>query len=195
MKKRTERGYNLVELLVAIAVLGVVLMSVLSLFLWGRKNVYSGKQMTTAIAIGTRVMEDLAPLTKEDIYKGLFAITDTAVGSDFKFGNPQKDYADAAIRSTSATVTVTPAQADLNKESALAGAPKFLTDGWKKQLEDDKGKPRLDDGSITVIMMPRSDTVDPPRFGNSAVMQVRVVVSWLENRRRREVILDSVKAQ
>lgn len=192
-----QRGYNLIELLVAIAILGVVLLSILSLFLWGRKNVHSGKQMTTAIAIGTRVIEDLAPLTKEDIYEGLFAINDTASGGTFKFGNPQREYTDAAIRSTNANIAVTPAQADILKESSVTGAPKVLTDSWKKQLEDASGKPRLDDGAVTVIMMPRADagSAGAPRFGPSAVMQIRVVVSWIENRRRREVILDTVKAQ
>ncbi len=194
-RSNVQRGYNLIELLIAIAILGVVLLSILSLFVWGRKNVYSGKQMTTAIAVGTRVMEDLAPLTKEDIYEGLFAINDTATGSTFKYGNPVREYRNAAIRSTSSTVVVTPTQSELNKESTVTGAPNVLTDSWKKQLEDAAGKARLDDGAVTVIMMPRADTNNPPQFGSSAVMQIRVIVSWVENRRRREVILDSVKAQ
>ena len=36
MKKQNQRGYNLIELLVAIAILGVVMLSILSLFVWGR---------------------------------------------------------------------------------------------------------------------------------------------------------------
>lgn len=194
MSKRSERGYSLIEILVAIALLGVVLMAIMSLFIWGRKNVHSGKQLTTAIAVGTRVMEDLQPLTKEDIYEGVFAINDTATGSDIKFGTPERTYANAAIRSTKAWTGYT----DIQLENAKG--PKFLTTAWKKQLEetltDTTTRPRLDDGSVTVIMMPR---VDPdngtPQFKNSSIMQVRVIVSWLENRRRRELILDSVKAQ
>lgn len=194
MIKRAERGYSLIELLVAIAILGVVLLSILSLFVWGRKNVYSGKQLTTAIAIGTRVMEDLAPLTKEDIYEGVFAITDTSTGANIKFGTPERDYANAAIRSTKAWTGYT----DIQKENSTG--PKFLTGAWKTQLEeklsDGTYRPRLADGSVTVIMMPRVDPNNTPaQFQNASVMQVRVVVSWLENTRRRELILDSVKAQ
>lgn len=194
MKKQSQRGYNLIELLVAIAILGVVLLSILSLFLWGRKNVYSGKQMTTAIAVGTRVLEDLQPLTKEDIYEGLFQISDTVGGTNIKFGTPSKDYANAAIRSTKAWTGYT----DIQKENP--SGPMFLTKAWKDQLEETLSdgttkKPRLDDGSVTVILMPRAGETNPARFGNASVMQVRVVVSWLENRRQREVILDTVKAQ
>ena len=194
MSKRSERGYSLIEILVAIALLGVVLLAIMSLFIWGRKNVHSGKQLTTAIAVGTRVMEDLAPLTKEDIYEGVFAINDTATGTDIKFGTPEQTYENAAIRSTKAW----PGYTDIQKENTAG--PKFLTVAWKNQLEetltDTTKRPRLDDGSVTVIMMPR---VDPdngtPQFQNSSIMQIRVIVSWLENRRRRELILDSVKAQ
>ena len=70
-----------------------------------RKNVFSGKQMTTAIAIGTRAMEDLAPLTKSDIYNGVFDIADTATGTaSLKFGWPEQTYTNAAIRSTNASL-------------------------------------------------------------------------------------------
>jgi prepilin-type N-terminal cleavage/methylation domain-containing protein len=193
MKRQHQRGYNLIELLIAIAILGVVLLSVLSLFIWGRKNVYSGKQMTTAIAIGTRVVEDLAPLTKEDIYNGVFDITDAATGTQIKFGNPEKTYENAAARSTKAGIIAS--YADLQKQRALG--PKFL-DKWTLQLQETlpngTKRDRLLDGAVTVILTPASDTVTPAKFGTAAIMRVRVIVSWSENRRRREIILDSVKA-
>lgn len=193
MNERRQRGYSLIELLVAIAMLGVVMLSILSLFVWGRKNVHSGKQMTTAVAIGTRVLEDLAPLTKEDIYEGIFAIADTDTGKDIKFGNPSRDYRNAAIRSTKAWTGYT----DIQKENATGS--KFLTTAWKNQLEETltngTKRPRLDDGAVTVIMMPRVDTNATEQFKSASVMQVRVIVSWLENNRHRELILDSVKAQ
>lgn len=194
MKKHSQRGYNLIELLVAIAILGVVMLSILSLFVWGRKNVYSGKQMTTAIAVGTRVLEDLQPLTKADIYDGLFDITDDSTGANIKFGNPEREYRNAAIRSTKAWTGYT------NVQTQNATGPLFLTKAWTDQLQETLSdgttkRPRLDDGAVTIIMMPRADTVNPEKFGTASVMQIRVVVSWLENRRHREVILDTVKAQ
>ena len=52
MKKR-QSGYSLVEVLVAIAITAVVLLTVITLFYMGRRNVYSGKQTTQAVSIGT----------------------------------------------------------------------------------------------------------------------------------------------
>jgi len=187
-----ESGYNLIELLIAIALLGVVILSILSLFIWGRKNVYSGKQMTTAIAIGTRALEDLAPLTKEDVYNGVFDIANGDLGAtSLKFGWPEQTYPNAAVRSTNAALVT--GYSDLKKQKA--GGPMFI-DKWNAQLYEDAAlkRPKLLDGAVTLVMMPRADTVDPPRFGNSSVLQLRVIVSWSENRRRREVILDSTKA-
>ena len=189
---KAERGYNLVEVLVAIALTGVVTLAIASLFVWGRKNVYSGKQMTTAIAIGTRVLEDLAPLTKEDVFNGVFDIATTATGTTVKVGFPEQTYADAAIRSTNASIVTGYAAIQTQK----ATGPKFL-DKWTDQLYIDpltKKQAKLLDGAVTLIMMPRADTVSTPRFGNSAVLQLRVIVSWSENNRRREVILDSSKS-
>jgi len=194
MSRSTRQdGYNLIELLIAIALLGVVLLSIISLFIWGRKNVYSGKQMTTAISIGTRALEDLAPLTKEDVYNGVFDIDDTDTGTaSLEFGWPQQTYTNAAVRSTNASLVT--GYSDLQKQTTTG--PKFL-DTWGAQLYEDAGKtrPKLLDGAITLVMMPRADTVnEPDQFGESSVLQLRVIVSWSENRRRREVILDSVKA-
>lgn len=193
-ERASQRGYNLIELLIAIALLGVVLLSILSLFIWGRKNVYSGKQMTTAISIGTRVLEDLAPLTKEEIYEGAFGIADDATGSEIKLNGVT--YKNAALRSTKAKIL-----ASYNAtQTENANGPKFVTTKWAEQLVEKlpngATRPRLDDGAVTIIMMPRADE-DPnaPKFGTAAVMQIRVIVSWLEQRRHREVILETVKAQ
>jgi prepilin-type N-terminal cleavage/methylation domain-containing protein len=193
VKKQSQRGYNLVELLVAIAVLGVVLLSIMSLFIWGRKNVYSGKQMTTAISIGTKVLEDIGPMTKKDLYNGLFGIQDAdAPTASVKFGTPEREYKSAAIRSTNASII----SGYTGLQGENADGPKLLTGSWTNELKDAAGKAKLDDGAVTIIMRPRLDTTTAAaKFGDATVLQVRVVVSWLENRRRREVILDTVKAQ
>jgi len=63
--RRRQAGYNLVEVLLAMAMLGVVTISIFTLFFMGRRNVYSGKQTSQAIAIATEVIEDLQPLNRQ----------------------------------------------------------------------------------------------------------------------------------
>lgn len=186
--RRFERGYNLIEVLIAMAILGVVILSIGSLFIWGQRNVYSGKQMTTAVAIGTRVLEDLAGLNKDDISYGVFDIAAGTTGENITFGNPAVTYTNAAIRSTNAN-----ALADYDElQTQKVDGPLFLTK-WSAQLLEG-GRPRLTDGAVSIIMTPSEDPNNPDRFGNSEVLQVRVIVQWRERQRRRQLILDTVKA-
>ena len=194
MQKKHQRGYNLVEVLIAMALLGVVLISIMTLFVVGRRNVYSGKQMTAAVSIGTRVLEDIAGLNKRNLYYGVFDIADTAKGQEIKWGNPQLTYADAAFRSTKATAIT--GYADTQKQRT--GGP-LLLNQWSAQLLEKTGatstRPRLTDGVVSVIMMPRSDpTNDPPQFKTATILQIRVIVQWREQGRNRQIIFDTTKS-
>lgn len=189
-RRASQRGYSLVEVLIAMALLGVVLISIMALFVAGRKNVYSGKQMTNAVAVGTRVLEDLAPLSKKDIYGGLFAITDTSTGygSTVSLGAPAVTYTNCRIRSTDATIGQ-PTATDVATQSTGTNPPDLLTK-WRTQLGTNLAK-----GSVTIIMVPANDgTNNPAKFGTATVLQVRVLIQWVEGQRPRELILDTSRA-
>lgn len=202
-ERRRQAGYNLVEVLIAIALLGVVVISLTTLFSLGQKNVYSGRQMTAAIAIGTQVLEDLAPLNKQMIYNGLFTITDDATGTDYTVngGPATTTCADCLIRSTWSGLSTTPAStpATLILQRTTTGAPLLLTK-WAKLLGNTasgttRSNARLQDGYITLLLIPQVDPVnDPPEFGNARMMRVRVLVRWREGRRQRELVLETVKS-
>ena len=66
--KNRQRGFNLVEVLIAMAITAVVILSVATLFVMGRRNVYAGKQMTAAVAVATRITEDLSHMTHAEVY-------------------------------------------------------------------------------------------------------------------------------
>src|SRR5436189_5001412 len=76
MKPRNIRGYSLVEVLIAVAITGTVLLTVVTLFYMGRRNVYSGKQLTYAVSVGTRMLEDLSAMSSSDVLTS-FNIDDT----------------------------------------------------------------------------------------------------------------------
>jgi len=189
-RRHSQRGYNLMEVMIAIALLGVVMISIMALFVAGRKNVYSGKQMTNAVAIGTRVLEDLAPLNKQDIFNGLFAIplTSAGYGSTVKLGTPPVTYTNCRIRSTDATVG-SPTASDVSTQASGTNPPDMLTK-WKDQMGTN-----LANGSVTLIMVPMNDpTNTPAQFGTASVLQIRILIQWDEGQRRRQLILDTSRA-
>ncbi|HEX7807698.1 MAG TPA: prepilin-type N-terminal cleavage/methylation domain-containing protein, partial [Thermoanaerobaculia bacterium] len=79
-KRKSERGYNLIEVMIAMALLGTVLISIMTLFVMGRKNVYSGKEMTAAVSMNTRVSEDLSGMTVDEVYAA-FGIDPTSTAA------------------------------------------------------------------------------------------------------------------
>ena len=112
------------------ALLGTVMIAIMSLFFLGRRNVYSGRQMTKAIAIGNRVLEDLSLLTKQDVYYGVFSINDTDAGSDLTVMG--KTYTNARIRTSNPSL-VTPADAT-EYATEKADGPHYLSLNWTPML-------------------------------------------------------------
>jgi hypothetical protein len=186
---RRAGGYSLVEALIATAILGVVALSIFTLFFLGRRNIYSGKQMSQAIVIGTGVLEDLAPLNKRQIYNGAFGIADTATGAAITLprvsGTAAMSFTNSAMRSTSATI-VTPAPAGISTSN---NPPDFLN-RWQNSIGG-----KMLGGSVSVVLTPDQDpTNTPAQFGTASLLRIRVIVRWQENRRQREAVWDTVKA-
>lgn len=189
-KHRRQAGYNLVEVLLAMAMLGVVTISIFTLFFMGRRNVYSGKQVSQAVAVGTQILEDLQPLNRQMLYNGGFGIAATSAGAALTMpavvtGGQSYAFTNSKIRSTNATIIASP-PADISTENTPPG----LLTRWTTLLGT-----KLTNGSVTVILTPDQDAVNTPaQFGTAQLLRVRVFVRWQENSRTREVVLDTVKA-
>lgn len=190
--RRRQAGYNLVEVLLAMAMLGVVTISIFTLFFMGRRNVYSGKQTSQAIAVGTQVLEDLQPLNRQMLYNGAFAIAATSAGDAFTIpaiapGGQSYAYTNSKIRSTNATLIASPpTPADIATENPTPG----LLARWTALLGT-----KLTNPSVTLVLTPDRDLVNSPaQFGTAQLLRARVFVRWQENNRQREVVLDTVKA-
>ena len=178
-----ERGFNLVEVLIAMALLGTVLMTILTLFYMGRKNVYSGKQTSVAVSIASHAMEDLSARSKLDVLTA-FNASGAALGKvdiDVSTTMPTDEYEDSIMRLSSRADDV-----DASKND-----PRGLLKKWS-----DEAKSRLGKSLVAVVLTPKKPypVADPVTTANATVMRVRVLVRWNEGKRRREVILDSAKA-
>jgi prepilin-type N-terminal cleavage/methylation domain-containing protein len=181
-RRRSQRGFNLVEVLIAMALLGTVLMTVLTLFYMGRTNVYSGKQTSVAVSIATHAMEDLSSRSKSDILTA-FNASAAALGNvdiDATTTMATDTYGGSIMR-----VSTTADDVDVTKND-----PRGLLKSWS-----DEAKRRLAGSLVAVVLTPQKPypVADPVTAANATVMRVRILVRWDEGKRRREVILDSAK--
>ncbi|MEA2571528.1 MAG: hypothetical protein QOI24_3529 [Acidobacteriota bacterium] len=179
-------GYNLVEVLIATAIMGVVSLSIFTLFFMGRSNVYSGKQMTQAVALGTRVMEDISAYNMQNMYATAFNIAGTDTGADITYNGVT--YVNSQIRSTDVTTVHSPVQANIGTENATPG----LLARWRTMLDGNK---KLTKAAVTLILQPDLDSAshDPDQFATARVLRVRVFVTWNEAGRRRSIEMMTLK--
>ena len=190
MRRSRESGFNLVELLIAIAILGIVVLSVFSMFFMGQRNVYAGKQASKAVTLGTQVLEDLAPLNRQMIWQAAFNIPSTSTGTNFTLprasGQTAMSFTNSVIRSTTTTLP-TPAQSDI----ATQNTPPGLLTKWAARAASSD----LDSPSISVVLTPAmGPTGTPTTFSNAQLLRIRVIVRWMEANRPREAVWDTVKA-
>ena len=68
MTRRDERGFSLIEVLFAIAILTGVLLSIASLMVMGGKNVWSGQNQSEALAAAGDVLEELGERSFSQAY-------------------------------------------------------------------------------------------------------------------------------
>jgi prepilin-type N-terminal cleavage/methylation domain-containing protein len=170
--RRAERGYNLIELLIAMALLGTILLSIVTLFAFGRRNVYSGKQLTRATSVTTQVLEDLQPLNVIT-FNNQFKITNTEKPAKHTVAGVTYDK--ALIRTTD----------DLTKQDTTG--PKYLT-RWKDLIPASK----MSSARVTLVIIPdQMFTIDDPT--TAAVVRLRVVTEWREESRNRTVTAEAVK--
>lgn len=172
MNSRTRQsGYNLVEVLVAMALLGTVMISIITLFFMGQSNIYSGKQMTQAVAVGTTVQEDLTSMTKDD-YITFFGLGTASLGPVTVAGETYT----GSVKITTNPQTATPAQGTA------------YLDKWKALLTNTN----FANGKLTMIATPVRPA-GSPTMANAPILRVRTVIEWNETRRARNIAFDTVK--
>jgi prepilin-type N-terminal cleavage/methylation domain-containing protein len=170
----SERGYNLVEVLIAMALLGTVVMSIMGLFYFGRRNVYSGKEMTEAVALGTHVLEDVNTMTKGGVIAA-FGLPLTTAGTSNTVSGQTFD--NSFLRTTT------------NISSATD--PNGFLARWNNEIVNNN---KFQNGVITIVFVPDKDGKNTPaQLGTATVVRMRVFVTWGEAIRQRLVALDLIK--
>ena len=200
MNKR-QSGYSLIEVLVAIAITSVVLLTVVTLFYMGRRNVYTGKQTTAAVAVGTRMLEDLSAMTSEDVLTN-FNITDetklstvtlTGVYGAADGGTAgQLQYADSLSRDTSnCTVSTATDPATIT----CTDDPNGYMVNWLQTVIPHKDKNEIfAEPQIGLILTPRDPVDNTLPWTTARFTKIRAYVSWADSKsRRRYAFFDTTK--
>ncbi len=176
-----ERGYSLIEVLVATAILGTVMLSILTLFFFGRRNVYSGKQMTRATSVANHVNEDLSPLSADEMWRQ-FVITSSSTPT-----SPTIDgvaYKDVFVRTTD---DAGKSDMELAPSTAEPDGLELLT-RWKALIPASA----LENAKVTIIMIP-TDLGTAGDYTTAQVVRVRILAQWNEAQRGRRVTLETIK--
>jgi prepilin-type N-terminal cleavage/methylation domain-containing protein len=83
---RAESGFSFIEIIVAIAILGGVLVSIASMFILGGRQVKTGKTITQATTFAHAIMETYDTQSFTSLYTGLGA-TATATSMPTRYSN------------------------------------------------------------------------------------------------------------
>lgn len=200
MNKR-QSGYSLIEVLVAIAITSVVLLTVVTLFYMGRRNVYTGKQTTAAVSVGTRMLEDLSAMTSEEVLTNFNIADNTArvtvtlngVYGASAAGTPgQLQYTQSLSRNSGAcTVSTATNPATLT----CPNDPNGYMVNWLRLLIPNKDKNEVfTEPEVGLILTPRNPSDNTAPWTTARYTKIRAYVSWRESAsRRRYAFFDTTK--
>jgi len=157
-----RKGYNLIEVLIAMALLSWVVLVISGLFIYGQKGVYSGKIQTKAVAIGQKVYEDLKNLPG---YDQKYLVFEAVKGT--------------ATKSTTYTATYT-------NPHTSGDIMWQVVEGWKQVLAD-MGPAAQIEATLTPLI---PITGGSATFGNGFFVHYHIRITWSEGLRNRNVTFD-----
>ena len=181
-KRSASRGYSLVEVLIALAITGVVMLTIVTLFYMGRRNVYSGKQMTYAVSVGTRVMEDLSTMTDSDLLTA-FAITDAEARQTVVLcQNKLLPLGSTTCNSNIVTTFDNSTERETGNITATNDPSGYLAQ-WSALVTG----ANLTNGKVGLVFTPRNPADVTKLWTTARFTRVRVYVQWDEAKNRTRV--------
>lgn len=166
-RRRREAGFNLAEVLVAVALLAVILLALMGLVSSGVNRAYSGKKMTEGTMLAQAAME------RANIYAAhkLLGAADTATSATQTWTRKGVTTTPAAVTGTTAEAIERTAWHDLLAAADLPADTKFPA-------------------TLTVSMTPVPSGTN---FGTASMVLVVVDVNWTEwGTRKRQVRLQTL---
>ncbi len=157
-----DRGYSLIEVMIAAGILGGVLISISSMFIAGTQSVRSGRDMTRATTIASSAMEDVMTLPFDLVY--------SLTGADRS--------AETGVWDTTLPIPV------LSGSAEDVFLMTTLLDSWAEQVESELGSGELTYQVDGIVRLPSAGVEDLGSFNESTYLRVRITVTWIESRGR-----------
>lgn len=195
----SQSGFSLVETMIAGAILGVVLIAILSMFILGGQFVKSGKELTKATGLGIEMMEDFRRLDFDSAYKvigGGCGETTRSWRSEIGSWNDPPNIG----------IPNTPPPADCDRYPSSGWSWPVGDEGYKDTLcrwaiVADRQFPSAANGAVRVKVdgfnaIPASNNASRDGdvdFCQAKYLRVRVTVEWSERTRRRDVTFETLK--
>jgi len=201
---RRQGGYSLIEVLIAVGLLATVLVAIISLFVLGGRYVKSGKELSKASSLGMDLMEDMRNMQFEHVIhvvNGGCASGDKTVrwrthkGADttIPYGvlDPATDWLGKNIPDSGWSW-----KSEISTE-ARADYEKVLT-SWYNQTEMQLGGGLRGGTEVRVDGFKDIASGKDFKAGDTALcsakyLRVRVRVDWIEGRRARDVVFETLK--
>jgi prepilin-type N-terminal cleavage/methylation domain-containing protein len=187
MNRRTSAGYSLIEVLVAIAITSVVLLTVVTLFYVGKRNIYSGKERSYAVAAGTRALEDLSAMTGANLRTNFNIDNNTTLGKvtldKLPPGSPGAD--GSGNMSIDQSITRDSTKCTYNTSTKVWENCTDDTNGfigrWMTEISPN-GNPseRLANPVIGLIITPKSPEIVAQPITTAKFTKVRLYIRWDE---------------
>lgn len=165
---RSARGFSLIEVLVAVALLAVILLALFSLVSMGVQRAYSGKKMTQATILAQAAME------RANVYEAhkLLGAADTATTATQTWTRTKTSTTPAAVTGTSTEALV--------------------RDAWRKLL-DEADLPVAGDKPATLTVTITPVGAAGVTFATATMERIEVLLVWHEwGTRRRQVRLQAL---
>lgn len=135
---RGERGLNLIEVVVALALLAAVLLSISGMFIQGSQSVDTGRLLTEATSLGNDILEEMDKWGYTQIYTNFGkASTDGAFSVDTKtntFAQRWQAGIDQHLPNMSAKATIAVTPMNGSTFGAASGIRIQVTVDWSREL-------------------------------------------------------------
>ena len=172
-RRSREAGFSLAEVLIAVAMLGVILLALFALLTSGVQRAYGGKKTTQATMIAQAVMEQANVYEPQTLFNVTATSTDPVQLEWERGSNGTEPDAESG---TSSVITQRNAWRNL-----LATADLPASDEWPAKL------------TVTATPLPADPPEGPVSYEDASLVRVEVSLTWTEwGTRPREVRLQTV---